>query len=240
MGLCNPPAAGRAVPRAEGQCLPGPGSNSAASSRPAAQPGDPRSHRGCLLCAGCPRGVKFLQMLCQQAAGCRGSPLAPPKCRMCSVPNPLRGIREPPRAMLENLGLGFTFEERPGSHGGDPLEGLRPGGAQGLGVGGHPAAPRSSHSWAGLPGGGVVAAGAGQQECKHRQGGGRRKAAVSAAARQTWPGGARDPLPYPPNPSSRGRGGPWGWRWPRHLRGPRAFPFVSRAQGQDRQRGAGG
>lgn len=172
MGLCNPPAAGRAVPRAEGQCLPGPGSNSAASSRPTAQPGDPRSHRGCLLGAGCPRGVKFLQMLCQQAAGCRGSPLALPKCRMCSVPNPLRGIREPPRAVLEKLGLGFTFEERPGSHGGDPLEGLRPGGAQGLGVGGRPAAPRSSHSWAGLPGGGVAAAGAGRQECKHRQGGG--------------------------------------------------------------------
>lgn len=72
------------------------------------------------------------------------------------------------------------------------------------------------------------------------RGGGRRKAAVSAAARQTWPGGARDPLPYPPNPGSRGRGGPWGWRWRRHLRGPRVFPFVSRAQGQDRRRGAGG
>lgn len=39
MGLCNPPAAGRAVLWAEGQCLPGPVSGGAASSLPAARPG---------------------------------------------------------------------------------------------------------------------------------------------------------------------------------------------------------
>lgn len=50
--------------------------------------------------------------------------MALPKRRMCSAPNPLRGIREPTRAVLETrAGLvllpGLHLRAEAGSHGGD-------------------------------------------------------------------------------------------------------------------------
>lgn len=68
-------------------------------------------------------------------------------------------------------------------------------------MGGRPAAPRSSHSWAGLPGGGVAAAGAGRQECKHRRG--EKKGGCVCCGQANLAGGhARPPYLSPPAPAA--------------------------------------
>lgn len=146
-------------------------------------------------------------MLCQQAAGCRGSPSAPPKCRMCSVPNPLRDIREPPRAVLETW-AGLHLRGEAGSHGGDPLEGLRPGGARGWGWAAAPLrlVPR-------IPGQGCQAEGSRRREPGGRNantGGGEKKGGCVCCGPTNLAAGCTRPPAFPPQPQQQGTWGSLG------------------------------
>lgn len=180
MGLCNPPAAGRAVPWAEGQCLPGPVSSSAASSRPAARPGELRVTVGvcCVPVPGAerwmPQGREVSADVVPAGGWMQGEPLGTPQVQDVLRAQPFTRHQGAPTGRVGNLGWASPSRRGRVSRRG-PFGRAATWGGAGLGVGGCPAAPRSSHSWAGLPGGGVAAAGAGRQECKHRRGGEERR-----------------------------------------------------------------
>lgn len=176
--------------------------------------GGPRSHRGCLLCArargralDAPGAGSFCRCCASRRLDAGGAPRHPPSAGCAPCPT-LYETSGSPHGPCWKLGLGFTFEERPGLTAGTLWKGCDLGG-RGAGGG---RLPRCASFLAFLGraarrrgrGGGSRAAG------MQTPAGGRRKAAVSAAAPQTWLQGARDPQPFPPRPQQQGTWGSLG------------------------------